>query len=267
MFIINKIKLVYIKLTIIILILGLCVIIYLKYKTNIFENYTNNVNNNENNENNKNDKHDFIKSFTNVYDTNTWGDNNNSNYKGSSGPGSNILYNDKTYIPFMHKFLEEYKIKSVVDLGCGDFVIGLLLYGHKQLDYTGYDAYKGVVDYNTDKFKENNKFKFIHSDFTSDTDRINLKSADLCVIKDVLQHLPTKTITNFMDFIIKSKKYKYILIINCYNTTPENTDDSIRKDINPGDFSSLSALRHPLKQYNAKVLYTWDTKEISLIEV
>ena len=70
-----------------------------------------------------------------------------------------------------------------------------------------------------------------------------------------------------MDFITKSKKYKYILIINCYNTTPENTENVERQDIKAGDFSSLSALRHPLKNYNAKVIYNWDTKEVSLIEV
>ena len=67
-----------------------------------------------------------------------------------------------------------------------------------------------------------------------------------------------------MNYIIKSHKFKYILLINCYNTTPENTI-TFRKDIKPGEFSSLSALKYPLNKYGGKVIYKWDTKEVSLI--
>jgi SAM-dependent methyltransferase len=208
----------------------------------------------------------LINIFTEVYETNKWGDNDNPKYEGSSGLGSAIWYNKKTYIPFIHTFLKKYKIKSVVDLGCGDFRIGLLLYGKKNIDYTGYDAYKGVIDYNTEKFKEHTNFHFIHSDFTSMKDRENIHNADLCIIKDVLQHLPNNIIIKFMDYITKSHKFKYILLINCYNTTPENTKE-YRKDIVGGEFSSLSALRYPLNKYNAKVIYKWDTKEVSLIRL
>ena len=208
----------------------------------------------------------LINVFTEVYETNKWGDNDNPKYEGSSGLGSAIWYNKKTYIPFIHKFLKKYKIKSVVDLGCGDFRIGLLLYGKAKIDYTGYDAYKGVIDYNNDKFKEHKHFHFIHSDFTSVKDRENINNADLCIIKDVLQHLPNDIIIKFMDYIVKSNKFKYILLINCYNTTPENTKD-YRKDIVGGEFSSLSALRYPLNKYDAKVIYKWDTKEVSLIRL
>lgn len=247
------------KLYIIIIIIIIFVLLIFYIKNNTKDLFSNNSENSDNN--------DIIKSFTNVYETNHWGDNNVKEYKGSSGPGSAFLYNEKTYIPFMNKFIKDYNINSVVDLGCGDFVIGLALYGHTNINYTGYDAYKTIVDFNNEKFKDNNRFNFIHSDFTSEKDRINLKPADLCVIKDVLQHLPTSIIINFMDYIIKSKKYKYILITNCYQNTPENTENSERKDIKIGDFSSLSALRHPLNMYKPKILYNWDTKEVSLIEV
>ena len=103
----------------------------------------------------------LINVFTEVYETKEWGDNDNPNYEGSSGLGSAIWYNKKTYIPFIRTFLKKYKIDSVVDLGCGDFRIGLLLYGKSNIDYTGYDAYKGVIDYNTEKFKEHKNFHFI----------------------------------------------------------------------------------------------------------
>jgi SAM-dependent methyltransferase len=212
------------------------------------------------------ENNNLINVFTKIYETDYWGDNNNPNYEGSSGIGSAIWYNKKTYIPFIHKFLKKYKIKSVVDLGCGDFRIGVLLYGKTNITYTGYDAYKTVIDYNNDKFKNYKTFNFIHSDFTSVKERKNINTADVCIIKDVLQHLPTKIIIQFMNYIIKSHKFKYILLINCYNTTPENTI-TFRKDIKPGEFSSLSALKYPLNKYGGKVIYKWDTKEVSLIRL
>ena len=97
-------------------------------------------------------------------------------------------------------------------------------------------------------------------------DRENIHNADLCIIKDVLQHLPNNIIIKFMDYITKSHKFKYILLINCYNTTPENTKE-YRKDIVGGEFSSLSALRYPLNKYGGRVIYKWDTKEVSLIRL
>ena len=210
----------------------------------------------------------LIKVFTEVYETNKWGDNDNPNYEGSSGSGSSIAYNEKTYIPFMKKFFKQYNIKSVVDLGCGDFRIGLLLYDKTNIDYTGYDAYKGVIDYNNDKFKEHKNFNFIHSDFTSVQDRKNIHNADLCIIKDVLQHLSNSTVIKFLDYITKSNKFKYILLINsCISR------DYIQ-DIKPGAFRPLSALYYPLTKYNAKIIYKWnitldnnnfDRKEISMI--
>ena len=44
------------------------------------------------------------QTFTNVYETNVWGNNNNTKYSGSSGCGSEISYNIDTYVPFFEKF-------------------------------------------------------------------------------------------------------------------------------------------------------------------
>ena len=56
--------------------------------------------------------------FTNVYENNSWGNNNNAEYNGS-GEGSAINYNENTYIPFLKKFITNNI--NIVDLGCGDF--------------------------------------------------------------------------------------------------------------------------------------------------
>ena len=77
--------------------------------------------------------------FTNVYENRTWGDNHNENYCGSSGGGSEINYNIHSYVPFLKKFMVDHGIKTVVDLGCGDFKCGPLIYTDLDVAYLGYD--------------------------------------------------------------------------------------------------------------------------------
>ena len=68
------------------------------------------------------------QTFTNIYETNAWGNNQNVEYSGSSGDGSLIEYNKDTYVPFLKKFITDNNIKTIVDLGCGDFQCGKLIY-------------------------------------------------------------------------------------------------------------------------------------------
>jgi hypothetical protein len=84
--------------------------------------------------------------FTKIYESKKWGENENINYSGSSGNGSGIEYNKK-YIEIVKNVIYHYEIKNIVDLGCGDFRIGRLLFDDMNVLYTGYDAYKKIIDY------------------------------------------------------------------------------------------------------------------------
>ena len=79
--------------------------------------------------------------FTKIYEKSKWGNNHNKEYSGSSGHGSSIDYNKK-YIPLLKRIIIDYNVNNVVDLGCGDFQIGKLLYDDIHIIYTGYDTYK-----------------------------------------------------------------------------------------------------------------------------
>ena len=194
--------------------------------------------------------------FTKVYETSFWGDNNNSKYKGSSGEGSDISYNEE-YIPFLKKWINDNNIKSVVDLGCGDFKCGKLIYDDLDIEYTGYDAYDKLIKYHQETFKED-KYNFIHKDIFKSMKELN--SADVCVLKDVLQHWKTEDIYSFLDYIVESKKYKYILICNCCNQTKDNQILSTT-----GHWGQLSCEMFPLKKYNPDKLFTFRAKEICVI--
>jgi hypothetical protein len=195
--------------------------------------------------------------FTNVYENKTWGDNSGYIYKGSSGPGSDLNYNKDTYIPYLKNFILKNNIKNIVDLGCGDFICGKLIYDDLDVLYTGYDTYKKVVEYNLKQIPLP-KYVFIHLDFFNNKERII--NGDLCILKDVIQHWSLESIHTFLDYLIENKKFKYILICNCSYQNKHNTE------ISNGDFRPLSCDYLPLKKYNPRKLYNYHTKEVSLIE-
>ena len=195
--------------------------------------------------------------FTNIYKINKWGNNKNENYSGSSGRGSGIGYNEK-YIIFLKKFINDYNIESVIDLGCGDFQIGRMLYDDMNIIYNGYDVYKEVIDYNIKTHPEE-KYTFKHFDFYSNKE--NIEEGDLCILKDVLCHWTTPQIYLFMDYLTQSKKFKYILIINDCEQHKHNTN------IETGGFRKLSCNYLPLKKYRPVKLYNYNIKEISIIKL
>jgi hypothetical protein len=194
--------------------------------------------------------------FTTIYENKVWGNNNNLEYNGSSGCGSDIDFNKDSYIPFLKKFIQNNNIKNIVDLGCGDFRCGKLIYDNLDVNYTGYDAYKKIVDYN---LKENllPKYNFIHLDFCNNKEKII--RGDLCILKDVVQHWSLSNIYSFLDYLVENKIFKYILLCNCCNQNEDNTD------ITNGDWRHLSCDYLPLKKYNPVKLLNYKTKEVSII--
>ena len=196
--------------------------------------------------------------FTDIYEKNIWGDNNHEAYNGSSGGGSEVGYNKDTYIPFLKKFITDHSIKKVVDLGCGDFKCGKLIYDDLDIEYTGYDAYGKIIDYHL-KQHPLPKYSFIHLDFCNNPSHII--NGDLCILKDVLQHWSLQDIYKFLDYVIENNKFKYILICNCCNQVND------LQDINNGGARALSCDYFPLKKYNAIKLYNYHTKEVSVIKV
>lgn len=195
--------------------------------------------------------------FTQIYEKEVWGTNSNPEYKGSSGDGSEIQYNTQDYIPFLRKFIQDKDIQSVIDLGCGDFRCGPSIYDDLQVSYTGYDAYKDLIDHNSRHFSPI-KYSFFHLDFFSK--REELKGGDLCILKDVLQHWSLHSIYTFLDFIVQSGKYRYILITNTSDQSKDNTDTP------NGGYRPLNCYYLPLKKYSPDPLLHYKGKQTSCIQ-
>lgn len=202
--------------------------------------------------------------FTEIYEKHKLGNDNSIYYAGSSGEGSTYKYNEKDLIPFLSKFITNNQIKSIVDLGCGNLGYNRNIYDTLGIDkYHGYDVYKKLQNYNRTFFNDK-KYKFYTMDFLKHCNEI--ESADLCIIKDVLQHWMLKDIYALLDCLTETKKFKYILIINCCDQTKNYTsiDDN---NFQTGDWRKLSARFLPLSKYKPKIVLNYNTKEVSLISL
>ena len=154
--------------------------------------------------------------FSQIYNKNLWGN--------GSGWGSHELHT-KGYRDFLHKFLAEKSIKSVVDLGCGDWQIARHM-NWDGIQYLGIDVVGSVIEENRKNFSSGN-IEFQCIDVVGEK---QLPKADLIIIKDVLQHWPIKEI---IEFLPKISSYKYALITNCI------LGNNLNGDIDFGGFRPL----------------------------
>jgi len=123
--------------------------------------------------------------FRRIYSTKSWGDDGGRFYSGSGsrGPAS------EHYCASVIRFIREHRIQSVVDLGCGDFSVGERIVEATGVQYTGIDVVPELIEH-LKSTVDNPLVSFRCADITSDP----LPAADLCLIRQVLQHLSNQEI-------------------------------------------------------------------------
>ena len=118
-----------------------------------------------------------------------------------SGPGSLGLAAER-YASCINDFIARHDIRSVVDLGCGDFRVASRI-ANDRIDYTGIDVVDELVDQNNRRFASE-RIRFACLDITQDP----LPQADLCLIREVLQHLSNHEISQVLKAV---KQYRYVI--------------------------------------------------------
>jgi len=181
--------------------------------------------------------------FTNIYKSAEWGENEDG--EGFSGLGS-TLENALPYMQCLEKFIKENNVKSVVDLGCGDWTFSRFL-NWDGIQYTGVDVVEFLVERNQQLFSDPN-IRFVHADGAG----FDLPEADLLICKDVLQHLSNEDIHAVINQL---SKYKHCLITNDINQT---NGIGMNEEMDAGGVRPLDLSDHPFNlkgndyfQYNA----------------
>lgn len=192
--------------------------------------------------------------FKHIYEGHVWGSNVSPNFKGNSGGGSSVDFN-KDYITFLRRFIQQQNIKSVVDLGCGDWRCGKAIYEDLSCSYVGYDIYDTMIKSHNETYKDP-RWKFEVMNCFADLE--HMEKADLLIVKDVLQHWTDKEVSDFMEYQTTAKQYKYILITNCSFRMPHVL-------LNAGGWRTLPKDHPLLAKYNLLEVFTYSTKSVLLM--
>jgi hypothetical protein len=141
--------------------------------------------------------------FRRVYDENRWG-----GLKGEFCSGSGSLERlAAAYGNAVRGFIRGHGIRTVVDVGCGDFTVGL----HLQVEgvrYIGVDVVPGLIRRNRDLFaSETISFECL------DAVSQDPPPGDLCTIRQVLQHLSNDEIAAILG---RMNRYPYVLVTEHY---------------------------------------------------
>jgi SAM-dependent methyltransferase len=124
--------------------------------------------------------------FSEIYARNAWGGKKGDFY---SGKGSE---DNELFARIVNQLVDSHGIRSIVDLGCGDFRIGKQI-ARSSIKYIGVDIVAALVERNQSAFAcENISFK--QCDAVTD----GLPAADLCIIRQVLQHLANDQISRIL---------------------------------------------------------------------
>lgn len=140
------------------------------------------------------------ETFADIYKRRVWGADPNSQFcsgSGSRGPAA------EAYVKFIREFILRHHIRSVVDLGCGDFFIGSQFVDVVDT-YTGVDIVPELISYLNATYGTP-RVRFQCCDITSDP----LPNADLCLVRQVFQHLSNDEISHAL---AQLKVYPHVLV-------------------------------------------------------
>jgi SAM-dependent methyltransferase len=137
--------------------------------------------------------------FSKIYNDHSWGG------KSKSGPGSDPAAFQE-YARLLVDFVRSNSIRSVIDVGCGDWTMGKTI-NWSGVDYTGVDIVPDLVE-KLNATHGSDHVRFLCLDLVSDT----LPNAELFVTKDVLQHLSNSSVKTFLAKL--KTQFKAALITN-----------------------------------------------------
>lgn len=164
-----------------------------------------------------------------------------SHWGGHSGDGS-LPYWTVEYRAFIERFIHLNSIKSVVDIGCGDWQFSRLI-NWSGIMYRGFDVVRSVVERNQQVYGSDTiSFDVMPEDLSQ------VPPADLLIMKDVLQHLPNHEIIRHRNGLFS--RYRRCLLTNSFRklNTLQNSD------ITYGDFRCLDLNADPFNFEGSYVL-------------
>lgn len=197
------------------------------------------------------------ETFEEIYAKNVWGGERGEFYSGNGSAGEYA----RMYAEAVRRFISENKVRRVVDLGCGDFRVASKFVSDA-VHYTGCDVVFSLVKHLNDNYKsETVEFRCIN--IVED----ELPDGDLCLIRQVLQHLSNAEIKRVLE---NAAKFKYLIITEHF--PPPEKEFTPNLDIPHGpsvrvQFDSAVVLdKPPFNLKNVKLLLDVEAEEETRIK-
>jgi SAM-dependent methyltransferase len=137
--------------------------------------------------------------FADIYENNRWGGRPGSYISGTGSRPDTI----GSYVSAVRALIRNEGVKRIVDLGCGDFEVGRRILS-PELRYVGCDIVPGLMARNAAQFA-NERVQFRNLDIVTDA----LPEGDLCIIRQVFQHLSNRDIATVLK---KARQYPLIVV-------------------------------------------------------
>jgi hypothetical protein len=142
------------------------------------------------------------EAFIRTYRNKLWGKLEDDEF--FSGRGSLGKFT-VSYVEWVTKFITEHEIRAIVDLGCGDFRIGQdICSANPVVNYIGVDIVPELIAYNQSQFGSE-RISFECANIIEG----ELPNGELCLIRQVLQHLSNQEISSVL---ANCKKFPYLLV-------------------------------------------------------
>lgn len=137
------------------------------------------------------------------------------NCESLSGPGS-YLKNTTETVSLINQTIKKYNIKTILDLGCGDWNWFKTINMEDIISYVGWDSHNGMIESNRKQYG-NPRIKFDIKDIVLE----EYPKVDLIICRDVLFHMDINISQLCIDKIKKSCKY---LISTSFNGNLKNSN-------------------------------------------
>lgn len=193
---------------------------------------------------------DVATTFRNIYSDKLWGGSEDEKFNSGAGSEDSISIR---FIEFTTKYITDNNIKTIVDLGCGDFRVGSKIVSPTIEKYIGIDVVEELINHHQNAYGSEiisfNCLNIINDE---------LPDAELCIIRQVLQHLSNHQVA---EILVKVRKYKYLIICDHIpggNFTP-NKDKRHGADIRLKYNSGLVFNESPFNE-NLKIVDTFILK-------
>lgn len=144
--------------------------------------------------------------FTTVYRTGHWGKSDTPDRPFYSGPGSDPSLQQE-YVRAVSDLIIEKGVRSIADVGCGDFAIGRAILDRLEardhsVQYAGYDLVANLIQHNTELHASPAR-RFVKLNIVDES----LPKTELTMVREVFQHLSNAEVAKALEHISGNSRW------------------------------------------------------------